>query len=180
MSSTAGLTSFSYVVLVLVGEGGAGPHDLVRMMRQGSWSYWAASQSQFYAEPKRLEKLGYLTSSKEPGRTHQRTAYRLTDAGREALREWLGTPAAFPRIQNEGVIRLLGAEFADDATVLEGLRGLREEIAAGRAWLERAAEIEPTLPHRNRALRLNRRLASRMLDAQEAWLDEVEAEFGTA
>jgi PadR family transcriptional regulator, regulatory protein AphA len=180
MSSTAGLTSFSYVVLVLVGERGAGPHDLVRMMRQGAWAYWASSQSQYYAEPKRLEKLGLLTSAKEPGRTHQRTAYRLTDAGRAALREWLGTPAAFPRIQNEGVIRLLGAGYADDGTVLEGLRPLRAEIAAGRAWLERAAEIESSLPHRERALRLNRRLATRMLDAQEAWLDEVEAEFGAA
>jgi PadR family transcriptional regulator AphA len=178
MSSTAGLTPFSYVVLVLVGEGGAGPHDLVRMMRQGAWSYWASSQSQFYAEPKRLEKLGYLTSSKQPGRTHERTAYRLTYAGRRAVREWLATPTAFPRIQNEGAIRLLGAEFADDATVLAGLQNLRDDVAAGRAWLDRAAQIEPTLPHRERALRLNRRLASRMLDAQEAWLDEVEAELG--
>jgi DNA-binding PadR family transcriptional regulator len=148
------------------------------MMRRGAWSYWSASQSQFYAEPKRLEKLGLLTSRKEPGRTRERTAYELTDAGRAAVREWLGTPAAFPRIQHEGVVRLLGAEFADDATVLRGLSGMRAEIAAGRAWLERAAEIEPTLPRRERALRINRRMASRMLDAQEAWLDEVEAEFG--
>ena len=171
------LTAFSYVILVLVGRGGAGPHDLRRMAERGR-VYWDAAPSQWYAEPKRLERMGLLTSRKESGRTHQRTAYRLTDAGRDALREWLATPAAFPRIQHEGVIRLLAAEFADDASVLEGLRGLREEIAAGRGWLERAAEIEPTLPHRERALRINRRLAGRMLDAQEAWLDEVEAEFG--
>jgi DNA-binding PadR family transcriptional regulator len=178
MSSTGGLTPFSYVILVLVGEGGAGPHDLVRMMRQGAFAYWHASQSQYYAEPKRLEKLGYLTAAKQPGRTHQRTEYRLTDEGRRALREWVPTPAAPPRIQHEGVIRVLAAEWAGGAAVLEGLRGLREQIAANRAWLESAAEIEPTLPQRERALRLNRRLASRMLDAQEAWLDEAEAEFG--
>ena len=65
--STASLTPFSYVILVLVGEGGAGPHDLVRMMRQGAWAYWTSSQSQYYAEPKRLERLGYLTASKRPG-----------------------------------------------------------------------------------------------------------------
>ena len=178
MSSAASLTPFSYVILVLVGEGGAGPHDLVRMMRQGAFAYWHSSQSQFYAEPKRLAELGYLRSEKRPGRTRERTEYRLTGAGRAALREWVATPAAPPRIQNEGVVRLLASEWAEDATVLEGLRGLREEIAAGRAWLDRAAEIEPTLPHRERALRLNRRLALRMLDAQEAWLDEVEAELG--
>jgi hypothetical protein len=63
-------------------------------------------------------------------------------------------------------------------TVLAGLRGLREEIAAGREWLERAEEREPGVPHRRRVLAINRRLAQRILDAQSAWLDEVEAELG--
>jgi hypothetical protein len=39
-------------------------------------------------------------------------------------------------------------------------------------------EREPGVPHRTRALAINRRLARRILEAQEAWLDEVEAEFG--
>ena len=55
---TASLTPFSYVILVLVGDGGAGPHDLVRMMRQGAWAYWTSSASQYYAEPKRLAQIG--------------------------------------------------------------------------------------------------------------------------
>ena len=38
------LTPFSYVILVLVGERGAGPHDLVRMMRDGR-IYWTAPES---------------------------------------------------------------------------------------------------------------------------------------
>ncbi len=180
MPSTATLTPFSYVVLVLVGEGGAGPHDLVRMMRQGSQVYWSASQSQFYAEPKRLEQAGYLISSKEPGRTHERTAYRLTELGREALREWLATPVQFPRIQNEPVVRLLGAEFADPESVLEGLRPLRDQIAAAELWLDRAEAVESTLPHRALALRLNQRLARAILEAHTAWLEEVEEELGTA
>jgi len=175
--STASLTPFSYVILVLVGEGGAGPHDLVRMMRQGAWAYWTSSQSQYYAEPKRLARLGLLTAVRAPGRTHDRTVYRLTDDGRRALREWLGTPAAFPRVRNEGAVRLLGAEFADPATVVEGLRGLRQEIAAGHEWLDRSQEREAGVPHRERVLAINRRLARRILDAQEAWLDEVEAEL---
>ena len=176
--STASLTPFSYVILVLVGDGGAGPHDLVRMMRQGAWAYWTSSQSQNYAEPKRLAGLGLLSAERAPGRTHERTVYRLTGEGRSALAAWLGTPAAFPRVQNEAAVRLLGAEFADPATVLEGLRGLREEIGAGHAWLDRSEEREPGLPHRERVLAINRRLARRILEAQEAWLDEVEAELG--
>src|SRR3954466_422580 len=84
MNGTASLTPFSYVILVLVGEGGAGPHDLVRMMRQGAWAYWPSSPSQYSAEPRRLEEAGFLSASREPGRTHERTVYRLTDAGRRA------------------------------------------------------------------------------------------------
>jgi PadR family transcriptional regulator, regulatory protein AphA len=175
---TASLTSFSYVILVLVGEGGAGPHDLVRMMRQGAWAYWTSSESQYYAEPKRLERDGYLTATRTRGRTHDRTEYRLTEKGRSALREWLATPAPFPRIQNEGAVRLLGAEFADPAALVEGLSGMRAEIAAGHEWLDRAEEREAGLPHRARVLAINRRLARRLLEAHEAWLDEVEAELG--
>ena len=176
--STVSLTPFSYVILVLVGEGGAGPHDLVRMMRQGAWAYWTSSPSQYYAEPKRLARLGLLTATRAPGRTNDRTVYGLTDEGRRALADWLGTPASFPRVQNEAAVRLLGSEFADPATVLQGLRGLREEIAAGHEWLNRAEEREAGLPHRERVLAINRRLARRSLEAQEAWLDEVEAELG--
>jgi DNA-binding PadR family transcriptional regulator len=167
------LSPFSYVVLVLVGESGAGPHDLVRMMRQGR-VYWTAPESQYYAEPKRLAEAGYLSASRQPGRTHDRTHYELTDAGREALREWLGTPVPFARIQNEAVVRLLGSEFAERETVLAGLEPLRGEIEELTARLDAARAVEPTLPHRAKVLALNQSLARRILSAHLEWLEEVE------
>src|SRR3954449_8261876 len=106
MSSNAKLTPFSYAVLVLVGDGGAGPHDLVRMMRRGR-IYWAASESQWYAEPKRLERLGRLRSRRERGRTRPPTHYELPAVARAPLREWAATPAPFPRTQNEPIVRVL-------------------------------------------------------------------------
>jgi hypothetical protein len=57
------LTPFSFVVLILVGEGGAGAHDLVRMMREGQHAIWSASASQWYAEPKRLASWVSCTPS---------------------------------------------------------------------------------------------------------------------
>src|SRR5689334_12970632 len=94
------LTPFSYAVLTLVGRDGAGPHDLVQAARR-EWVCWSAAESQWYAEPKRLERLGYLRAEKRPGRTRERTHYLLTDAGRTALYAWAGQPARFPRIQHE-------------------------------------------------------------------------------
>src|SRR3954453_9467389 len=118
--SRAELTSFSYtvlvLVLVLVGSGGAGPHDPVRMARQGR-VYWESAESQWYAEPKRLEKLGYLSSRREPGRTRERTHYTLTERGAQAVRDWMREPARFSRVQMEPAWRLLAADLVDDETV---------------------------------------------------------------
>ena len=170
------LSPFAYVVLTLVGQAGAGPHDLVRMARSGR-IYWDAAESQFYAEPKRLAEHGYLTAAKQPGRTHQRTHYALTEKGREAIAAWLSAPAKFARIQNEPVVRLLGSEYAERGVVLKSLQALRSELDEIEAALGSSAARETGLPHRATALRLNRRLAQRIVDAHRAWLDEVEEEL---
>jgi DNA-binding PadR family transcriptional regulator len=172
MSTAIKLTPFSYVILTLVGDHGAGPHDLVRMMRDGR-VYWTAPESQFYAEPKRLAEHGYLTATKRPGRTHARTHYTLTAEGKDALAAWLATPTNFPRIQNEPVVRLLASAYADRGVLLQSLEALEQELDDLTHALTRAAEREEGLPHRAAALRANRRLAQRIVDAHRAWLDEV-------
>jgi PadR family transcriptional regulator, regulatory protein AphA len=178
MSRTrADLTPFSYVVLILVGESGAGPHDLVRMMRDGR-IYWTASPSHYYAEPKRLAELGYLRAHAEPGRTGERTVYELTAKGRRAVAAWLAEPSGFIRIQNEPVLRLLGSDLArNPAEVRDSLSAIRGEIAKLSEGLDRGEQIAPTLPHRERYLRLNTRLGRRILEAFSDWLDEVEGEL---
>jgi DNA-binding PadR family transcriptional regulator len=176
MSSGAKLTSFSYVILALVGRHGAGPHDIVRMMREGA-VFWTTSESHFYAEPKRLAKLGYLIAEKQPGRTRERTHYRLTDKGSKTLAAWLAQPAAMPRIQNEAAAKLLGADYSDERTLLTSLHGLREQIDAGYRDLEEMERRAGEIPYRARYLRLLNNLARRTLDTQREWLDDVEREL---
>jgi len=171
------LTPFSYVVLTLVGRKGAGPHDLVRMARQGR-VYWTAADSQWYAEPKRLEKLGYLRAEKRPGRTRERTQYTLTDAGRDALLEWAAEPARFPRIQHEAVTRLLLGDMVPDSVLLAGLDGLRSDLDEITAQLDAADVLAESVPHRARYLRLNHALARRIVGAHRAWIQEAERELG--
>jgi DNA-binding PadR family transcriptional regulator len=171
------LTPFSYAVMTLVGRDGAGPHDLVRMARQGR-VYWSAAESQWYAEPKRLAKLGFLHAEKRPGRTRERTHYTLTDAGRTALVEWAAEPARFPRIQHEAVTRLLLGDMVPESVLVAGLRSMRGEIAEITAQLDAADTAAGDLPHRARYLRLNHALARRIVDAHSAWIDQVERELG--
>jgi PadR family transcriptional regulator, regulatory protein AphA len=175
--SSGRLTPFSYVVLALIGEGGAGPHDLASMMRRGS-IYWAAAESQWYGEPKRLERLGYLRSEKRPGKTTARTHYLLTRKGREALKAWLAEPSSLPRFQNEAIVRVLAGDIGDDDEGLSAsLEGMRDDIATARANLDLAAEALEILPHRERYLRLVQGYGRALLDMHERWLDAVEREL---
>lgn len=171
------LTIFSHVVLVLVGREGAGPHDLVRMARQGR-VYGDYAESQYYAEPKRLAALGYLRSTVKPGRTRPRTHYELTAKGRRAVKEWVRRPSPFSRFQLEPTWRLLAADLAGEAAVLESLHGVRAEAEDLLARLDTAAAVAPTIPHRERYLLLNHRLARKLVVAHLEWLDEVERELG--
>lgn len=175
--SRSELTSFSYAVLGLVGRGGAGPHDIVRMMRQGR-PYWSAAPSHYYAEPKRLERLGYLTSRKEPGRTRARTHYSLTAKGRRALKAWLEGPTRFPRIQNEGAVRLMAGDLVGDEALIESFRALRGEIEELSTWLDQAERVAATLPHRERYLRILHGYGRRLLEVHLELVDSLERELG--
>jgi DNA-binding PadR family transcriptional regulator len=177
LSRRSHLTPFSYVILALVGGGGAGPHDIVRMMRTGR-VYWSAAESHYYAEPKRLEGLGYLRSEKQPGKTRERTHYMLTEAGLEALREWAATPASFPRIQHEAIVRVLAGDLVGDDALVHSLDGLRADLADLAAGLDQAEGIMDALPHRERYLRLVHSLGRKLLRAHEEWADEVDRELG--
>jgi DNA-binding PadR family transcriptional regulator len=171
------LTTISYVVLVLVGQEGAGPHDLVRMARQGP-IYAEFADSQWYAEPKRLARLGHLEAQRRPGRTRERTHYTLTAQGIEALHAWMAEPSGFSRFYLEPAIRLLAADLVGDDEVLASLQAVRTEAAAHLARLELSEAAAETIPHRARSLRLNHALARRLVEAHLEWLDAVEAELG--
>lgn len=178
---TRDLTPLSYVVLALVGRGGAGPHDLVRMARGGQRLYFAGAASKIYEQPKRLEQLGYLRSEKQPGKTRERTHYTLTEKGLAALREWLGRPSSFPRIQSQAVARVLASDLAEDErVVVVSLRALRPEIMELLAVIDEDERRASSLPHRERQLRLVRSLGRRLLQAHLDWIDEVERELGPA
>ena len=176
--STQRLSPLSYVVLNLIGRNGAGPHDLVRMARAGQRLYWAGAESKIYAQPKRLEQLGYLTSEKTPGKTRQRTHYRLTEQGLSALRDWLAQPCPFPRIQSEAAIRVQASDLLPDPRlVIQSLQALRREINELETILDQEQTRAALFPHRQRQLRLLHSLGRRTLQAHRDWLDEVEQEL---
>ena len=175
--SSDDLNIFSYEILGLVGSGGAGPHDLLRMVRRGRIFNWAG-ESQYYVEPKRLAKLGYLDTRKEPGKTRERTVYTLTDKGLQALREYARTPVHFTPLKSEPLLRLLIADLVGEASTRESIATLREDIADLSARLDESEASAETLPHRRKYLLLAIGFLRRLLELHLELVDEVERELG--
>ena len=74
-------------------------------------------------------------------------------------------------------MRLLAADLVGERPVKDSLLSMREDLDDLRARLDAADEVAKTLPHREKYLRLNHRLARRVVDAYEDWLQEIEREL---
>jgi PadR family transcriptional regulator AphA len=170
------LSLFSYEILGLVGRTGAGAHDLLRLAQRGRMLDWAG-QSQYYVEPKRLARRGYLDARKEPGRTRERTVYTLTDKGLDALREWARTPARFTPLKSEPLLRVLISDLVGVEVTRESLAMLREDIADLSARLDDSERTAEELPHRRAQLLLVNSFLRRLLDLHLDLVDEFEREL---
>ena len=173
------LSLFSYEILGLVGRQGAAPHDLLRLAKRGRMFAWAG-ESQYYTEPKRLAKLGYLKARKEPGKTRERTVYTLTDKGLEALREYARTPVRFTPIKSEPLLRLLLCDLVGEPVTRGAMSALREDIADIEGRLDQAEQAAHGLPHREKYLLMVVAFMRRLLDLHRDLVDEVEREFERA
>jgi PadR family transcriptional regulator, regulatory protein AphA len=172
------LSLFSYEILGLVGREGAGPHDLLSMARRGRMLAWAG-ESQYYTEPKRLAKLGYLAARKEPGRTRERTVYTLTDEGRDALREYAETAVAFMPLKSDALLRLLICDLVGEDVTRQSMGTLRDDIADIHARLDDSEQGAHRLPHREKYLLMVVGFLRRLLELHEELVDEVERELVT-
>ncbi|MFJ6698955.1 PadR family transcriptional regulator [Streptomyces sp. NPDC091272] len=104
--------------------------------------YWSPAISQIYAELRRLEDLGYVTSSRSgPEEVRAKRRYTLSPRGREALTEWADTGGTGPSVlKHPLVLRVwlghlsdparLRARVTEHITCTEGeLAGVREALA---------------------------------------------------
>lgn len=101
------LTTTSYAVMSLLEMlGEATPYDLKQTLEHSIENFWPVPHTTFYEEPTRLAKAGYLSQSQEQG-GRRRKLYALTDAGREALREWADSPGSPPsQYRDEGMLKV--------------------------------------------------------------------------
>jgi DNA-binding PadR family transcriptional regulator len=146
------------------------------MARRGRFLDWAG-ESQYYVEPKRLARLGYLDAHKEPGKTRERTVYTLTDKGRDALAEWAQTPVHFTPLKSEALIRILASDLVGEPAVREGIATLRVDLEEMRGAIAETAAVAATLPHRRKYLQLGLEFVEGLLGLYEELIEKVERDF---
>src|SRR5262245_14109814 len=174
--SSPELSLFSYEILGLVGHGGAGAHDLLRMARRGRMLDWAG-ESQYYAEPKRLASLGYLDARRAPGKTRERTVYRLSDKGLEALAAYARTPVRFTPLKSDPLLRLLLCDLVGEPVTRASMLTLRDDLADLRRRLDESVATAEALPHRSKYLLLVIEFLRDYLELHRQLVDTVEHEL---
>ena len=113
------LTTTSYAVLAQVAVHPWSTYELAQQRVRYFRYVWPRAESAIYREVKRLSSMGLLEGRKEHVGKRTRTVYSITDQGREALREWLGTPVSPFAMDFEAIIRLFVAPL-----------GTKDEIVA--------------------------------------------------
>jgi PadR family transcriptional regulator, regulatory protein AphA len=132
--STPDLTPVSYVVLGLVArDGPSTPYALKTAVGRGVAHFWQFPHSQIYAETDRLARLGLLAEEREQtGR--RRRSYRITPAGRTALRAWLAEPTDEPpQFRSLGLLKLFFSQHAEPEHVADLARA---QLALHRRFIE--------------------------------------------
>src|SRR5215471_7838373 len=170
------LSLFSFEILGLVGQGGAGAHDLLRMARHGRILDWAG-ESQYYVEPKRLAGLGFLEARKEPGKTRERTVYTLTEKGRQALVEYARTAVTVTPLKSDPLLRLLIGDLVGEEVTRKSLATLRDDLDDLRSRLEESERRASELPHREKYLLLVVDFLRGFVELHEQLLADVERDL---
>ena len=136
------LNPISYVVLGLIGlRGPSTPYELKRATGRSIAYFWPFPHAQLYTEPARLAEAGLLDEEREIGGRNRKT-YNLTEAGRQALSNWLARPPEeFFELRDTALIQLFFGRFG----TTEQLVSLAEsQLEAHRRRLEIYSEIEST------------------------------------
>ena len=109
-SQERALTTTSFAVLAVLSLRDHSTYDLIHQMRLSMHYMWPRAESNVYAEPRRLVEAGLATAREEWNGQRRRTIYSITDAGRAALAEWIASPSARPRYENEALVKIMFAE----------------------------------------------------------------------
>ncbi len=114
------LTTTSYSLLALLARRPWSAYDITQYMKLSPLRrVWPKAESRIYAEPQRLVTEGLAKVSEQYNGKRKSSIYSITNAGREALTQWLQAPTGHLEYKYEILVKLLSADH-----------GTREDVSA--------------------------------------------------
>jgi DNA-binding PadR family transcriptional regulator len=145
----ADLSQTGRVILGLLALGLRTGYEIKQFVDKTTRFFWAASYGQIYPELRRFEQQGLVASHAEPSGGRARTAYELTDAGREALIDWLSSDSEPGyELRDEGMLKLFFSDVLPEQrlAIVRAMRVRNERKLAQLRTLEPQVEHGPTGP----------------------------------
>lgn len=171
------LTPSSYAILGLLARRPASGYEIGAVAQETVHHFWPLTRPHIYSELAKLEELGLVSSTEVEQRgVPDKREYRLTDGGAEELDAWLNDPdPGVQRPRHPLLIKVFLGERLERDQVRTLLERYRRDVEARRAEFE--AIVADTSDGRPRATfaRLTALFGLRRMEADLAWLDEVEA-----
>jgi DNA-binding PadR family transcriptional regulator len=173
----AQINTTRFIILGLLSHEAMSGYDMKKRIELSVSHFWNVGFSQIYPTLAELEKDGHITKqSAEASKGPQRYVYAITDAGRQALTDWLLLPEEKEYTRYEILLKLFfGARLPKDVTCRrissfrERYDGQREQMAAFKANLEQHMGQSPD--HLN--FYLTAMFGEYIYDAYVRWADEA-------
>jgi DNA-binding PadR family transcriptional regulator len=171
------LTTTEAAILGLLADRELSGYDLKLLVARSVGYFWKPAKSQIYAVLPRLDerKLVRRRDVRQVGRPDKQV-YRITPAGRTALRRWLDEAPLEPEPERILLLKLFFAEHADVATIRGYVRQRR--VAAAQLARELAElDAKAKADERDRFPALTRRYGHEVTAAVVRWATAVEQEL---
>jgi DNA-binding PadR family transcriptional regulator len=135
------LTPMSFAILGLLAIRPWSTYELTKLLGRSVQYVMPRTEANRYQEPKRLVEAGLATAADERVGQRPRTVYSITPAGRGVLADWLTRPARPTQLESEALLKVLFANVAPLATLLERIEEFGAEAEAVEApWRSIARE----------------------------------------
>ena len=106
-------------------------YDLKVTIERSLGNFWSESYGQIYPQLAQLAQDGLIEPEVEPPSSgRNKKVYRITDAGRRALADWLAVPPASRPKRDELLLKLFFSTEGDPAQTLQHCRQAKAETEA--------------------------------------------------
>lgn len=167
------LTTTSYAILGLLAIKPWTTYELAKQMEASLRNFWPRAERKLYEEPRKLVAHQLATVQQETVGKRPRSVYRITPAGRRALRAWLDEPGGLASLEFEALIKIFFAEHGGKDQLLANLdrihAGALARVAVDAQWAQHYLTTGGQFPQRLALISLVGTLQAQLNQTILAW-----------